>query len=447
MTDHAKDLSAKHAFLKIDDDTRTQLKQLRPMVDGALDGILARFYDHVTAHPELEALFAGDANMARVRGAQAQHWLALFEGELDDAYRDRAKRIGEAHHRTELNPTWYLGGYCFALNELLAAAVRRYRWRPAALIEAIQAINKAVFLDMDLAIEVYNDAVLQDREARQQRMDALVAEFDRDARTALDATADAGAGLDGIAAEMSAVADTTTEQAAVAAGASAQASTNVQTVSSAAEQLSSSIAEISRQVAQANQVASQATEEARATNDTMRRLADAAGNIGRVVDLIRDIAEQTNLLALNATIEAARAGEAGKGFAVVAGEVKSLATQTAKATDDIGQQIAEIQSVSDSAVGAIDRIGGTITGINEIGGAIASAMEEQQAATAEIARNVQEAAVGTEEVTRTTDGVRAAADGARESARKVNRSAEAVGAQADGLRGRIERFLSEVRAA
>jgi len=211
--------------------------------------------------------------------------------------------------------------------------------------------------------------------------------------------------------------------------------------------MSSSIGEISRQVTQASQIAERAVEDAQRTNATVNTLADAAQKIGQVVQLIQDIASQTNLLALNATIEAARAGDAGKGFAVVASEVKSLANQTAKATEDIAGQIGAIQSVTGEAVTAIQGIGGTIGHISEISTAIASAVEEQGAATQEIARNTQQAAKGTEQVSSNIAGVNRAAGETGAAASQVLASAEQLGRQSETLRSEVNRFLDKIRAA
>ena len=246
---------------------------------------------------------------------------------------------------------------------------------------------------------------------------------------------------------LSATAQTASKQATVVAAASEEASSNVQTVATAGEELSSSIAEIGRQVTQSTKIAGQAVEQADKTDAQVQGLVEAAQKIGEVVSLINDIAAQTNLLALNATIEAARAGEAGKGFAVVASEVKSLANQTAKATEEIGQQIAGIQGATKDSVEAIRLIGKTIGEVNEIATTIASAVEEQSAATQEIARNVQQAAKGTQEVSANIVGVTQAANETGTAASQVLSSAKDLSKQSEMLREQVDTFLARVRAA
>jgi methyl-accepting chemotaxis protein len=231
------------------------------------------------------------------------------------------------------------------------------------------------------------------------------------------------------------------------ASAAEETSVNVQTVSAGTEQLSSSIAEISRQVVTSAEIARKAVDEAGATDATVQSLADSASRISVVVDLIQTIASQTNLLALNATIEAARAGEAGRGFAVVASEVKSLASQTAKATEEIRTQIASMQQVTTSAVGAIRGIGQTIGEINDVTTAIAAAVEEQGAATREIARNIQHAAGGTSEVSSNIVGVSTASAEAGAAATEVLNASDALRREAEVLRSEIDGFLTDIRAA
>ena len=211
--------------------------------------------------------------------------------------------------------------------------------------------------------------------------------------------------------------------------------------------MTSSLREISRQVSRSTGIAGQAVEQAGRTNGTVRGLAEAAGRIGEVVGLIQSIASQTNLLALNATIEAARAGEAGKGFAVVASEVKTLATQTARATEEISAQIAAMQAVTSGAVADIQGIGGTIGEMNEITTTIAAAVEEQSAATAEISRSVGQAAAGTSEVSGNVVQVTEAAAQTGAAATQVLGASGELARQAERLRAEVERFLSGIRAA
>jgi methyl-accepting chemotaxis protein len=282
---------------------------------------------------------------------------------------------------------------------------------------------------------------------RQSRIEARIIDFERTMQGALSVLATASGKMKVTAESMSATAEQTRSQAAAVSGAAAEAAENVETVAAATEEMSSSIAEISRQMAKTSDIATRAVQEAAHTGATMQELDRAAQKIGQVVQLINDIAAQTNLLALNATIEAARAGEAGKGFAVVASEVKSLATQTAKATDEIGAQINAMQGTTKGAVEAMMRIDRTVGEVNNIAASIAAAIEEQGASTQEITRNTQQAARGAGEVTRTIVGVDQAANATGLAATHVLGSARELAEQAEGLRGEISKFLASIRAA
>jgi methyl-accepting chemotaxis protein len=282
---------------------------------------------------------------------------------------------------------------------------------------------------------------------RTARMEARIVEFEATVRTTLDSLQKSANSMQLTAQSMSATADQSSALVNAVVSAAEETAVNVQTVSSGTEDLSSSISEIGRQVTTSAQIARNAVDEAGATDATMQGLAENAGRISVVIDLIQSIASQTNLLALNATIEAARAGEAGRGFAVVASEVKSLANQTAKATDEIRSQIANMQTVTASAVGAIRNIGLTIGTINEVTTAIAAAVEEQSAATREIARNIQHAAGGTAEVSSNIVGVSTASAEAGSAAGEVLSASSALRREAEMLRSEIDAFLSNIRAA
>jgi methyl-accepting chemotaxis protein len=283
--------------------------------------------------------------------------------------------------------------------------------------------------------------------ARAQRISAATRDFQAMVGEMVGSLAGASTELEASATTLSSTAVHAQGLATMVAAASEEASTNVQSVASATEELSSSINEISRQVQESARMASTAVDEAGATNGRVEQLAKAASRIGDVVELINAIAGQTNLLALNATIEAARAGEAGRGFAVVAAEVKALADQTAKATNEIGQQVIDIQAATKESVGAIKEISGTIEKLSEISSAIAAAVEQQGAATQEISRNVQQAAQGTHQVSSHVADVQRGAGETGDASSQVLSAAQSIASESVRLKSQVERFLSAVRAA
>jgi methyl-accepting chemotaxis protein len=283
--------------------------------------------------------------------------------------------------------------------------------------------------------------------ARQRAIESFVGEFEAMVRQTLRQLGDASSTMRTTSSGLSQVSRQTNERVEVAQRASGEASMSVESVASASEQLNASINDISQQAAHAAGIASRAVDQARQTDGTVQGLAKSAGRIGEVVGLINTIAAQTNLLALNATIEAARAGEAGRGFAVVASEVKSLASQTAKATEEISEQIAGIQKVAGEAIDAIKGIGSIIGEVNEVATAIAAAVQEQGAATQEITRSTQHAAQGTKNVSENITGVKTDADASAAAAESVKQASETLETQSQHLGSQVNDFLGKIRAA
>jgi methyl-accepting chemotaxis protein len=325
---------------------------------------------------------------------------------------------------------------------------------------AVDVIGKDEVADMGRSLIVFRDNLVAQREleaqaARQQmaqleraqRVASITDEFQSGVAEVLDTTSKSVSDLESTARNLTRISATAQDLSIAAAAGSNEASSNVQTVASATEELTASIKEISRQIAASSENANRTAELAATSEARVRELSEVAERIGDVVKLINSIASQTNLLALNATIEAARAGDAGKGFAVVANEVKTLASQTAKATDEIGAQVSAIQEKTGGVVRAMSDIGVAVRGISEMTATVASAVEEQTAATQEIGRNVEQAAQGVEETNRAITGVRSAAEETGTASNGVLSASGQVATQADALSKRVTAFLDAVRAA
>lgn len=314
-----------------------------------------------------------------------------------------------------------------------------------AMGDALQVFKQAL-VDKRAADEI-SAADAEAKIERSRRVDQITSAFETMIGEVVETVSSASTELEASAGSLTATAQRAQELTTSVAAASEQASANVQSVASASEEMSLSINEISRQVQESANIATQAVSQARRTNDRVSELATAASRIGDVVELINTIAAQTNLLALNATIEAARAGDAGRGFAVVASEVKALAEQTARATGEISTQISGIQSATQESVGAIKEIGNTIGRMSEIASTIASAVEEQGAATREISRNVQQAAQGTTQVSSNITDVQRGAGETGSASSQVLSAAQSLSTDSTRLKVEVRNFLAAVRAA
>jgi len=422
--------------------------------------------------------FAGGKALAKSEGGPALAALMQNIGKLKQLQVDVAKseydKAGVTYETNRFSMFAGLGG-ALVLACLVGWIIGRSITNPLRrIIDVMQALtsgNLAISVsgverkdevgEVARAVEVFKDGLAETERLRKQQeedkkrgeaerrqaMLDLAQRFEGSVGGVVEGVSAAATELQATAASMSSTAEQTTRQSTAVAAASEETTRNVQTVASATEELSASIGEISGQVSESTRIVGEAVSQANTTNEKVRGLAEAAQRIGDVVSLINDIASQTNLLALNATIEAARAGEAGKGFAVVASEVKTLATQTAKATDEIAAQVRAIQEATQSSAGAIAGIAGTIHRVSEISTAIASAVEEQGAATQEISRNVQQAAQGTQEVAANIGGVTEAATQTGAAAKQVLESAGELSKNGTLLKTQVAEFLRMVRAA
>jgi methyl-accepting chemotaxis protein len=444
---------------------------------------LVKDYDAwvITRDQVLDLARKGDLAGARILGAE--HGASQYRVVRDDLdiimtfARDKAASFMENARKARSNIavwTWVL--LALALGAALVAAIAATRSITVplmALKRGMAALSGGDYTiavagfgrrdeigEMAAAVQVFKDGLIRaealtaqrvaeqhEREQRAATIEQMAAEFDGAIEQTLKRVVDESTAMNTAAKSMAINAQQTSDQAASVAAATEETSASVQTVASSAEQLSGSILEISQQISNSSRVSQAAVEEAEASNSMVQGLADSAARIGAVVGLINDIASQTNLLALNATIEAARAGDAGKGFAVVANEVKNLANQTAKATDEITAQINAVQSATRQAVSAIGAIVIRITEIKEIGAAIAAAVEEQAAATQEIATNVAQAAEGTQEVARTITGVTHAATATGRAAGQVLGETQELSLHAAELKVLVDGFIRNVSAA
>jgi len=433
------------------DDTRKGAKQLRGKVAafaaGGADAVSSSFEDTIESFAQDGYKFRGNAEADMIRD---RHWTTIAIGGsiglgvLITAL--LARSIVPALRRAASIARAVANG---RLDNEIRVPRRVGRSETAGLLLALSRMQARIRQDVQDA-EAHSAEKAAERavrDLRTERLDELLGGFQSTFSVTTAAISSSSTELETTARSMSSVAEQSKQQAATMAAAAEEASASVDTVAAASEQLAASIGGISRQVAQSARITCLAVEDARSTDTIVHDLSISAQRIGDVVGLITDIAGQTNLLALNATIEAARAGEAGKGFAVVANEVKSLSQQTAKATEEIGTQIARVQSATQKAVAAVRGIASTIDEVSGITAGIASAVEEQGAATATIARSVRQTAASTRAVTANTTGMSQAADNTTVATEQVLSAASDLARQAKQLSDKMFHFVADVRAA
>jgi len=432
-------------FFRYTEEDRALARSLWPTFENALPEILQDFYAHVKTVPHLAGLIG--EQQSRLVSAQLAHWQGLFLEGPDAAYMERAVRIGLAHVRIGLDPSWYIGGYSFAITRLTEVVMGKRFLSGSKRTRALAVLNKLVMLDMDVAISTYHDKMVADAQARESGLKDAIQEFQETLGGTIGTLRTASDNLDTSFGSLSRETEQISARMVAMDTSSGETASGVQSSATATEEMSASISEIGRQAGQSREMALKAVDGARSTNESMTQLARFADQVGSVIGLISDIAAQTNLLALNATIEAARAGEMGKGFAVVAAEVKELASQTTKATEDITEQIASIQQATQRSVEDIDGITTIIGDLSEIATSIASAVEQQAAATAEISSSVQQAAQGTQTVTDEISAVRGSVETVEGTVDSVRSLSASLKSQADQLGLQADQFFARINTA
>jgi methyl-accepting chemotaxis protein len=431
----------------MDEAMRATLRRGKPEIMAALPAMLDAFYRHIANFDATRSKFASETSSARARSMQMRHWEMILDARFDDAYFESTRRTGEVHYRLGVSSSAYIGAYRHLVGAMVTWATRltpMERLRGHDRSELVNALVTVAFIDMDCVIRTLIELMERDRQAA---IRTVAEDLDRGIQPIVLRVHDAGRDLEKAAGRMSEIAGETTAKSTTIAAATEQASMNVQTVATAAEELSASIDDIARRADEAASVAEAASRTMEVTAEQVNRLFDATREIGQVVGLIDSIAAQTNLLALNATIEAARAGEAGRGFSVVASEVKALATQTAKATSDIAQRIAGIQTSTEQSAGSIREIGEIIVRLNTIAMNISEAVTQQKLATGEIARNVLEASCGTRDVAGNVSAIAQATGDVSGNASKVLVTARGLSAEADAMGSELERFMAGLKTA
>ncbi|MCM2343478.1 MAG: globin-coupled sensor protein [Alphaproteobacteria bacterium] len=411
--------------------------------------ILGEFYAHIQRWPNLWSLFKDPSRVEHAKQAQYKHWMHLFSAEFDDTYVESVRRIGLIHSKIGLEPTWYIGAYGFTLSRLYGYVAHKYSSRlspekaadkTAALM---RAINQCVMLDMDMAISIYLE---ENKRSYDTSLAKLAVDFEANIGTVIYGVSSASTELEANAGSLASMAAQASASAIAVASATEEASTNVATVSAAAEEMSASISQITAMAQESLSSSNQAVQEAGQSVQIMKELEQALQKVTDITDMISSIAAQTNLLALNATIESARAGEAGKGFAVVAAEVKTLANETSKATEDIKTLVGDVLLRSDQAVQSIQSVCNVIGQVNQVSRTTAEAINEQMQAVNEITRSVSQASEGTREVASNVVGISQAAEETGRSAEQVLGAVSELSRQSEQLNSSVQKFIHDIKS-
>ena len=451
------DLRHRRALLKVEPQTRIEVGRLRPMIAD----LIASLYNDQANVEQREVsgpLADQDRQKARERMEECRRLLERHidnwgdPGVSDEEYVRTARALGRMRDEFGMDARWHAelaaDIVCWVATRVLRDAWPKLPFadRKACdrAVDSISALVRVAVMDVEIAGAVQTETNL---DARLKSVWGVTDNFEADVGAVVAGLTEATKDLETVARTMAVTAEHAGERSTMVAVAAEQATANVSIVAASTEEMGKSVSEIAHQVNHSTQIASKAVANAQSANETIEHMAESAERIGRIVELISEIAGQTNLLALNATIESARAGEAGRGFAVVASEVKTLATQTAKATQEIGAQIRAMQAISREAARALAEVTATIDEMNAVSMAINAAVEEQAAATQEIARNTHEAATGAGDVSRAISEVQQGAQETGAASSRVLAASQELDGRAQTLHAAVSRFLQMLRAA